>query len=59
VPAGWTGGGARGPVRRMYVGVVLAAIALFVLGFSLLTAIYNLLRLLRWALRRTDRTGSR
>jgi len=43
----------------MYVGVVLAAIALFVLGFSLLTAIYNLLRLLRWALRRTDRTGSR
>lgn len=41
------------------MGLVLAAIALFVLGFSLLTATYNLLCLLRWALRRTDLTRPR
>ncbi len=39
------------------MGMVLAVLALFVLGFSLLTAAYNLLRLVRWALRRRDLWG--
>jgi len=41
------------------MGILLAAIALIVLSVGLLSTTYTLLRLILWALRRTDLNGPR